>query len=665
MVAQESIRSRGVSFRKIIVFFGKQERLEPFLVVITALAIAGSLVSERLHAPEQFILILNIISYISGGWFGLQAGIRSLLHREINVDLLMVLAAGGAALVDQWNEGAVLLFLFSLSNVLQAYAMDRSRNAIKALLKLRPNEATVRRGDQLVVVPIEALVIGDMVVIRPGERFPVDGKVISGEGQVDQAPITGESMPVNKTVGDDVFAGTVNQNGSLEVEVNRPANDTTLSRIIRMVEDAQGRRATTQRFLDEFEQKYAMVVIGSVLLFMIIPPLLPGGPTFEANFYRAMVLMTVASPCALVISTPASILSAIANAARKGILFKGGAHLEQMATIKAVAFDKTGTITTGKPAVTDIVPIGGTSRETLLRLTATLEARSEHPIARAIVQRAAADSIPLGEPESFEAVPGLGIRGTLEGRTVLVGTARLMESAGLQLPADLLAERARLQSEGKTTLLAHDGQWLGIIAVADELRPNAADVIMSLRAAGVERVVILTGDNERVAHAIARRVGADDVRANLLPEDKVNAVKAIQEAYGPTAMVGDGVNDAPALASATLGIAMGAAGTDVALETADVVLMADDLSNIAYAIHLSRKTRRVVMQNLVFALGVIVVLIIGALGFGLLLPLGVVGHEGSTLVVVANGLRLLTFRHVPVQRTQAVGAEAFSAVASR
>ncbi len=626
----------------------QRERLEPALVVITALAVAGSLLAEKLEAPAAVILALNIISYVAGGWFGLQAGIKSLLHREINVDLLMVLAAAGAATVNQWREGAILLFLFSLSNVLQAYAMDRSRNAIKALLKLRPNEATIRQDGNLIIVPVESLNIGDVVVIRPGERFPIDGRVIDGESMVDQSPITGESMPVSKTKGNDVFAGTVNQNGSLDVQVTRPANDTTLARIIKMVEDAQGRRASTQRFLDEFEQKYAMFVIGAVLLFIFIPPLLPGGPNFNDNFYRAMVLMTVASPCALVISTPASILSAIANAARRGILFKGGAHLEQMATIKAIAFDKTGTITTGRPAVTEITTYNGVPREELLRVAAALESRSEHPVARAVVERARGEALHIGEPDSFEAVPGLGVRGVVNGISTLIGNERFMEQEKLPIPSDLMAERTQLEAEGKTVLLVYQQGWLGAIAVADELRPNAADVIKSLRAAGVEHIVILTGDNERVAKGIARRVGADEVRANLLPEDKVAAVAALKEQYGPTAMVGDGVNDAPALASATIGIAMGAAGTDVALETADVVLMADDLSNIAYAMHLSRKARRVVVQNIAFSLGVIVVLVISALGLNLPLPFGVVGHEGSTIIVVSNGLRLLTYRGNPI-----------------
>ncbi len=624
--------------------FLSAERLERLFVVLTALNIAASLLSERLNTPEELTLIFNLLSYFFGGTFGVIEGVKSLLHREINVDLLMVLAATGAAIVDQWHEGAILLFLFSLSNVLQAYAMDRSRNAIRALLKLRPDKATVRRGEASAVLPIEALQIGDVVLIKPGERLPIDGEVIEGSSSVDQAAITGESMPVNKQIGDEVFAGTVNQNGSLDVRVTRLASQSTLSRIIQMVESAQESRAKTQSFMEAFEQRYALFVILAVALYILLPPLLLG-IDFNENFYRAMVLITVASPCALVISTPAAILSAIANAARRGILFKGGAYLEQMATLKAVAFDKTGTLTTGKLSLTDALP-NGISRAELLSLVASAEVRSEHPIALAILAAAKAEGIPIHEPQQFEAIPGQGVRATLDSAQVLVGTERLMNAEGLPLPPEIAAQRDQLETEGKSALIVHHNQrgWLGVIGVADTLRPNAAAFVQALRAEGIQKVIILTGDNQRVAQAIAARVGADEVRAELLPTDKVTAVKALMASYGKVAMVGDGVNDAPALASASIGIAMGAAGTDVALETADLVLMADDLSRIAYAMHLSRRARRIMFQNITFSLSVIVVLVISALGFNLALPLGVIGHEGSTIIVVLNGLRLLTHR---------------------
>jgi len=493
-------------------------------------------------------------------------------------------------------------------------------------------------------VPIEALQIGDVVLIKPGERLPIDGEVISGNSTVDQSAITGESMPVTKQIGDEVFAGTVNQNGSLEVRVTRLASESTLARIIKMVESAQESRAKTQSFMDAFEQRYALFVILAVALYIALPPLLLG-IDFNENFYRAMVLITVASPCALVISTPAAILSAIANAARRGILFKGGAYLEQMATIRAVAFDKTGTLTTGKLSLTDVLP-NGIARAELLRIAAAAEVNSEHPIARAVLTAAQAEGVPIQAPQDFEAIPGQGVRAALDSARVLVGTERLMQAEGLSVPPEIIAQRDRLEAEGKSALLIHHSAhgWLGVIGVADTLRPNAAEFVSALRAEGVQKVIVLTGDNQRVAQAIAARVGADEVRAELLPADKVTAIKALMQTYGKVAMVGDGVNDAPALASASIGIAMGAAGTDVALETADLVLMADDLSRVAYAMRLSRRARRVIFQNIAFSLSVIVILVISALGLNLALPLGVIGHEGSTIIVVLNGLRLLTHR---------------------
>lgn len=626
-----------------------RDRIERWLVLITAVTIALSLITERTGGPDWLILSFNIISYITGGFYGIQDGLASLRRREINVDLLMVLAAAGAASVNQWHEGAILLFLFSLSNVLQAYAIDRSRNAIRTLLDLRPDQVRMRRDGETIMVPIEQVQIGDVVVLRPGDRLPIDGEVIQGNSMMDQAAITGESMPVFKTIGDEVFAGSVNQNGSLDIRVTRPAQDSTLARIIRMVEQAQDQKAHTQQFIEAFEQRYALAVILGVLLFIMIPPMI-FGVDFRANFYRAMVLLVIASPCALVISTPASILSAIANAARRGILFKGGAHMERMSTIKVVAFDKTGTITYGTPVVTDVITLDGTDSNELLALTASIESHSEHPIARAIVE-AAAELPPYPCPvEDFTAVPGQGVSSKIDGRTVLVGTERLMQDAGLAVPQELLDLRNRLESEGKTVLLIHDGVWRGALAVADKLRENAADAIQQIHLAGVEKVIMLTGDNATVAAAIARRAGIDEYHAGLLPEQKVAILRELETRYGPVAMVGDGVNDAPALATAAIGVAMGAAGTDVALETADVVLMSDNLAHIAYAMDLSHKARRVVMQNLIFALGVIATLLISAFVLPLLqadlpLPVGVLGHEGSTLIVVANGLRLLVYRH--------------------
>ena len=615
--------------------------LEPAFVVITLVAVVLSLIAAWAGWPDALISVLGVIAYIAGGFFGVQDGFESLRQRQINIDLLMILAALGAAAVGEWRDGAILLFLFSLSNVLQDYAIGRSRDAIRSLFALYPEEAHVQRGEQVVTVPIAEIQVGETVLIRPGERIPVDGVVVRGQTSVDQATITGESMPVEKGEGDKVFAGTLNQNGAIDVRVTQHASQSTLARIIHMVEEAQHRKAPSQRFLEDFEQYYALGVIAATALVLAVPWLLLGHG-FHSSFYRAMVLLVVASPCALVISVPAAFLSAIAAGARKGVIFKGGAHLEQMSTIKVVAFDKTGTLTAGRPSVTDLVPASGVSVDELLRVSAAVEARSEHPLSRAVRQAAEARGIPLETVEEFEAVTGQGVGGALGGQIVRVGRLRFIEHCAGHPPADLMAAHDRLKAEGKTVLFAcAGGAWLGVIAVADQLREEAVALVSALHAAGVERVVMLTGDNERVGQNIAREAGIDHVYAELLPEDKARIMEELEREVGPVAMVGDGVNDAPALAAATVGIAMGAAGTDVALETADVVLMGDDLPTIPYAIKLSQRARRVVWQNIAFALSVIVALVIGTFLIDLPLPMGVIGHEGSTVIVVLNGLRLL------------------------
>jgi Zn2+/Cd2+-exporting ATPase len=622
-----------------------RDRLQPVFVATTLIALLLGLLLRALGAPNWTIVVLATLSYFAGGTFGLIDGIRTLREGQINVDLLMIIAAFGAALIGSWPEGATLLFLFSFSNLLQSYALDRSRKAIEKLLDLRPRTATVLQDGNETEINVEDLEIGQIVLIRPGEAIAVDGIVVHGESSVDQASITGESVPVQKRERDQVFAGTVNQNGALEVRVAKRASDTTLSRIISMVEEAQSKRAPTQRFIDTFEQYYAITVIVVVSLFIAVPVLAFQQP-FAPTFYRGMVLLVVASPCALVISTPASILSAIANAARRGILFKGGVHLENAATIKVVAFDKTGTLTYGQPSVTNVIPLNGMTKAELLQIAASAEARSEHPLAQAVVRESELLSmVPLSIAD-FQAYPGLGVSATINGDSVLVGSPRFMEQHGCTISSEIEERLDELELSGNTVLLVHRQAWLGLIAVADQVRSEAQIAIQDLRRAGIQRVVMLTGDNERVAQTIASQVGTDAFYASLLPDDKVNIIKKLEAEYGAVAMVGDGVNDAPALASASLGIAMGAAGTDVALETADIVLMADDLHNLAYLIRLSHQARRVVWQNLTFAICVILLLIAGTFGlFGKVipLPLGVVGHEGSTVIVVFNGLRLLAF----------------------
>jgi Cd2+/Zn2+-exporting ATPase len=628
-----------------------QAWLEPRLVVVTLAAILLSIVADRIGAPDIVIALLGVVAFVAGGVFGLKGALESLHERKLDVDMLMILAALGAAVVGEWRDGALLLFLFSLSNVLQDYAIGRSRQAIRSLLKLYPAEAKVRRGENaesVQVIRIEAIRVGDLVLIEPGERIPVDGIVRAGRSAVDQAPITGESMPVEKNSGDKVFAGTLNGQGALDVEALQPASDTVLARIIRLVEEAQDSKAPTERFLETFEQYYATFIIVGVLLFIVIPPALLGAD-FASNFYRAMVLMTVASPCALVISTPAAFISAIASAARSGVLFKGGAYLEALASVKAVAFDKTGTLTQGKPAVTDVVTGCELCEDDLLAVAAAVESRSEHPLAQAIVNAARARKLALPDVTDFEAIPGRGIESKVDHQDVRVGNIAFLSEQS-PIPESLSADYARLEAEGKTVVgVVREGQcvgcgacagradWMGLIALADAIRPEAKAIVERLHGMGIE-VAMLTGDNERVARNIAAQLGITRVHANLMPEDKVTAIKSLEAEVGAAAMVGDGVNDAPALATAAIGIAMGAAGTDVAMETADLVLMGDRLELIPFAIRLSKKARRVVWQNLAFAIGVIVLLILSAFVISLPLPLGVLGHEGSTVIVVVYSL---------------------------
>ena len=615
------------------------------LTAITALGIAVGWIGGAAGLPQPWPQVAYVVAYLAGGFYGVRKGLAELRHGIINIDLLMVLAAIGAAIIGDWREGAILLFLFSLSNTLQDYALGRSRRAIESLIKLRPEEALVRRGELEMLIKVENLRLGDVVIVKPGERLPIDGVVARGQSSVDQSTITGESVPVDVAPGSPVFEGTLNQSGALDIEVTRLPSESTLARIIQLVENAQEQKAPTQRFLDEFEQKYALGVIIVTALAIVVPVFVFNQP-FEATFYRAMTLLVVASPCALIISVPAAILSAIANAARRGILFKGGAHLENMAAVKAIAFDKTGTLTRGKPVVTDVIPLGCCSETELLALAASVESRSEHPVAQAMVNAARQQGLSFAPCEDLQAISGRGACATAaDGRVYLIGNKELFDGK-LELGDDVLAQLDALEMQGRTAMLlaeqTEEGVTLfGLIAVADEIRPEARDALQALRAKGVEHIIMLTGDNERVARAIAEQAGVDEFRASLLPEEKVIAVRELQKTYGSVGMVGDGVNDAPALALADVGIAMGAAGTDVALEVADVVLMSDDLEKLAYVRDLSRRANRIIWENITFALGVIVVLVTANFLVGVPLPLGVVAHEGSTLIVVFNGLRLL------------------------
>ena len=650
------VEKKPANLREWLVHWTTGDRLEALCMVLTFVFMMTGWITAKFGVAWHDAFYVG--AYLAGGYFGVRAGLASLRQWTIDVDLLMVLAALGAAVVNAPFEGAMLLFLFSLSNVLQAYAIDRTRKAIKSLMKLRPDKALAKRDGGTVLLPVEELVVGDVLVVRPGESIALDSVITEGSSAIDQSSLTGESMPVSKAVGDSVFAGTINQTGGLEIRVTKLAKDSTIEKLVRMVEEAQTEKADTQRFLDRAEQFYAAGVILFTLGLILVPTLFFHEP-FQTTFYRAMTVMVVASPCALIISTPASILSAIGGAARRGVLFKGGVHLERAATIKVVTFDKTGTLTEGKPRVTDVVvddrvvdfrATPDAAALALLGLVGAVEVKSEHPLAQAIVTECKQRGVALEECAAFQSTSGKGASGLVKGRRIAVGNARYFTAQNVAIPDAFAVQLAILQDEGKTCVIVGDldeaagtAKLLGAVAIADVLRPDAAAVIQQLKANGIERVVMLTGDNTRVARAIAKLAGVDEFHADLLPEDKVRVIKELKT-IGPVAMVGDGVNDAPALATATIGIAMGAAGTDVAMETADVVLMSDNLQNIVFALDLARHARRVIYQNLIFAMSIIVVLVISALGFKLPLPIGVVGHEGSTVLVCLNGLRMLTFR---------------------
>ncbi|MFN8442144.1 MAG: heavy metal translocating P-type ATPase [Caldilineaceae bacterium] len=634
---------------------------EMILALITLIALlTGWLGGSVTHSlPQWLVNIVALIAFVAGGYSGVTGAIVEARKGRLDIDFLMIAAALGAALIGEWEEGALLLFLFTLSGALETFAMDRTRNAIEALSELRPDVALVKLEEGEKIVPVAELVPGNVVLVRPGERLPVDGTIVKGNSSIDQSAITGESTPVYRALNDFVYAGTINGSGAIDVRVDRPAGESTLSKIIALVEEARTDAAPTQRFIDRFSQPYTYAVISATLLAIVLPWLFSHEP-FPDTLYRAMTLLVVASPCALIISTPASILSAIASAARQGVLFKGGAHLEAMSKISVIAFDKTGTLTRGKPAVTDLLPTPGVQVKELLSVAAGAEFSSQHPLANAIVEKARAEGLHFSAPHQLEAVAGHGVVADYEnGSQVLIGNEKLFASQGVELPTQLKTVGDQLRGNGKTAMLVAqrlqgsaqgDIRFLGWLAVADQLRSEASNALQSLRQIGIERTIMLTGDNSKVAATIGNNVGIDEVHSELLPEQKVEVVRQLSQTR-QVAMVGDGVNDAPALAAANVGIAIGAGGTDAALETADVVLMSGDLSRLPFAINLGRSAERIVRQNVIFSVGVIVTLVLTTLllpillpGFRLPLPLGVVGHEGSTLLVVLNGLRLLAMK---------------------
>ncbi|GAC1393723.1 MAG: metal-transporting ATPase PfeT [Polyangiales bacterium] len=630
------------------------EHGEAFTTAACAVFVLAGWIAIHHDAPVWASAAIFLVAYVVGGYRQAAEGVTTLVRdHELDVDLLMVVAAIGAATIGYWSDGALLILIFALSGTLEGYASKRTQRDIEALVALHPEEAIVVREGVEVVVAASTIAVGDRVVVRPGARIAADGRVVEGTSSVDQATITGESIPVDKAAGDEVFAGTINGHGALRVRATRAAGATVLARIIALVKQAEERRPPAQLFIERFERSYARVVVAGALGLALVPPLLLGW-TFRAALYRSMIFLVVASPCALAAAMMPTLLSALSNGARNGVLFKGSTFIEVLGRVQAIAFDKTGTLTTGAPRVTDVVAFDGGTEDALLAAAAAVESLSEHPLGRAVVREATLRGLAFAPGTQHRSVPGQGAQADVGGACWKVGKPALFT----EIAQDVLDAREALEVGGKTVVVVGDQRARGLIAMRDTVRAEAGEAIARLRALGVAHVVMLTGDAEPTARAIARETGIDEVHAELLPEQKVHVVEELVRRYGHVAMVGDGVNDAPALAAATVGIAMGTAGTDVALETADVVLTADDLTKVADAVVLGRRALAVVKQNLVVALTVIAALVVADLLGKINLPTGVVGHEGSTLLVTLNGLRLL-------RRTRSPGARALPGPARR
>jgi Cd2+/Zn2+-exporting ATPase len=615
-----------------------QERRIIFLFICGFLTLLAFIL-ERIGLPHETAKFIYGIAIIVGGYYPAKIGLASLRSFSLNIYTLLVVAAIGAVALGLWDEAALLVFIYSLGTVLEAYAADKARGSLRALMELVPEEALVKRDGSEITLPVEEIKVGDIVIIRPGEKIPLDGVVVSGTSSVNQAPVTGESIPVTKSRGDQVFAGTINQRGSLEIEVSNLSQDTTLARIIHSVEEAQAKKSTYQRFGEKFGKYYTPAMFILFILVATIPTLV-FKQSFVLWFYRALVILVVSCSCGLGLSVPVSVVAAIGNAAKKGILIKGGAYLEIASGLKVMAFDKTGTLTFGNPSVTDIISLNKSDDE-ILSIAAAIEARSEHPLAEAILTQIKEQGRAIPEVKDFESITGLGIKARVNNKLYYIGSQRLFEELSLPL-GKAHKELIRLEKQGKTVvLLGDEKEILGIIAVSDQIRPGVKATIEELKKIGIKKVVMLTGDNRTTAEAVAKQAGVDEYRASLLPEDKVSTIIGLKEKYGKVAMLGDGINDAPAMANADVGIAMGVTGTDVALETADIALIADDLSQLSYALRLSKRSVANIKQNIFASLAIVSFLVLAALMGWIELVPGLLINEIGALIVIANGLRLL------------------------
>ena len=610
------------------------------LVIVSGAALAAGFLLEWFLGDVFASRAAFAIAILNAGTYTARRAWAAARVMSLDINVLMMIAVIGAMAIGEWSEGAMVTFLFAFAQILEARSMDRARHAIGALMDLTPTDALVRRDGHEMSIPIDGVSPGEILLVKPGEKIPLDGVVVGGDSAVNQAPITGESLPVDKSLGDGVFAGSINGSGALEIRVTHLRRDTTLARIIALVEVAQAQRAPTQAFVERFARLYTPCVIALAVAVAAIPPLVLAQP-FGPWFYRSLVLLVISCPCALVISTPISVVSAIAAAARTGVLIKGGAHLERVGTVRCVAFDKTGTLTKGVLRVVDVISLNGATEREILALAAGLEIRSEHPVGRAILAKALVAGIELPASSGFQSLPGRGADALVGGEPALIGNHRLIEERGL-CTADIHSRLNGVAAAGRTAVLvARLGRPVGIIALSDGLRDAGRDTVELLRKQGVTRIVLLTGDNQASADALAREIGADEAYAELLPEDKVAAIQKLRREYGTVAMVGDGVNDAPAMAVADIGIAMGAAGTDAALETADIALMADELLKIPFAIRLGRATLSNIRFNIGLSLALKAAFLVLAIAGAATLWMAVLADMGASLLVIANGLRLL------------------------
>jgi Zn2+/Cd2+-exporting ATPase len=621
----------------------EESRLRLWSVGVSGAALAVGAAAQVAGFDRRLVVVALGIAVAAGALTVLPRAWRAARARALDINVLMTVAVTGAILIGEWVEAATVVFLFAVAQLLETRSMDRARRAIRTLMDLAPAEVTVRRHGHEHRVAVDRVEVGEVIVVRPGEKIALDGEVVGGESDVNQAPVTGESMPVLRQPGDQVFAGSINGHAALQVRVTHLGRDSTIARIIHLVERAQAQRAPAQAFVDRFARYYTPAVLVMAALVATVPPIALAQP-FEEWVYRALVLLVISCPCALVISTPVSIVSALAAAAREGVLVKGGVHLERVGSLRCVAFDKTGTLTNGRPVVHEVVPVGAVSAADVLGLAASVESHSEHPIGHAIVRHARGRGVPMTTPDRFCALPGRGAEASIAGSPLLLGSHRLFEERGLC--TDAVHERLEaLAARGETAvMLGAAGEIVGVIGVADQLREGAGEAVERLRAAGIEHIVMLTGDHEATARAIARQAGITEFRAGLLPEDKVAAVEELRRRYGGVLMVGDGVNDAPALAASDVGVAMGAAGSHAALETADVALMADDLGKVSFLVRLSRATVGNIKANIAFSLALKGAFLALAVAGVATLWMAVLADMGASMIVIANGLRLLKVR---------------------